>query len=352
MMLYWNYVTVLVCLLMSVLVAAESESSNSQQANHADSDEDEYHQQSSAFLSSVGMMQSGAGLSLKSNSLLDSAFAKATAQQTPPILYTTTSTNTETTNKPVERFDMFERIYNMADLGYINAHEVKYVLDVGAFQAEFSSKLKSSGRFPHAHFILIEANRKFEPYYQSLGFPYVISLVGDQDDEVVEYYRADPTKTQIETGNSIFREESTFFDEAIVETRQSYTIDTIIDLLGLSNEAFQILKLDVQGSEIRALRGAKKVIQRSPNLVIITEASFVPYNGPNSPTFFDIALEMEQMNFQMVDILGYSEAAFDGVAAKMPIQFDVAWMHRDRIGWRGKKWPKRSYHIDIEHGDE
>jgi FkbM family methyltransferase len=250
-----------------------------------------------------------------------------------------------------ERFDMYERIYNMAGLGYIDANRVQYVLDVGAFQGEFSSTLRSSGRFPNAQYILVEGNNRFESLYQSLRFPYIISLVGDQDGEEVTYYRADPKSTGLETGNSIFREETRFFENPIIEKRISYTIDSMLEHLGLQQEAFQILKIDVQGSEIRALRGAKKLIARSPQLLIITEASFVPYNGMHSPTFFDLALEMEKLNFKMVDILGYSEATFSDRKATMPIQFDVAWIHSDRVGWANKQWTKRNYHVDIVHAD-
>lgn len=262
----------------------------------------------------------------------------------------TSSSPTESKQTEIKRVDMFERIYNMVEIGYIHPINVNYILDVGAFQAEFSSTLRDSGKFPNAQYLLIEANNRYESLYQSLDFPYVITLVGDVDEEVVQYYRADPTITSIETGNSIFKEETRFFDHALVEERVSYTIDTILDMLGLSEEIFQIIKLDVQGSELKAIRGAKRLLTRSAmEVVVITEVSFVPYNGIHSPTFFELMLEMEQMNFKMVDIVGYSEASFDDIKGKMPIQFDVAWMHHDRIGWRNKKWNTKDYVVNITH---
>ena len=242
---------------------------------------------------------------------------------------------------------MFTRIHDMTHTRYLSPEHVQYVLDVGAFHGNFSATLRASGDFPHAHYLLLEANSKHEGIYQKLQFPYIISVIGDVDDEDVIYYRANPHQTTYETGNSIFKEETIYFEEAIQETRKSYTIDTLLNVAGLGNIPFQLMKLDIQGAELKALRGAKRLIERSPDLVIITEVSFVPYNGPSAPNIFDIMLEMEKMDFKMIDIVGINYANVLGKGL-MSIQCDIAWTRTERIRWNGKTWKsQQNYHVDI-----
>ncbi len=243
-------------------------------------------------------------------------------------------------------FDLYDQLNNLADRGLLNSNEVRLILDVGAFNGEFSEELRKRGRFPQAQYLCIEANHIHAGHLQNKNLPFVISLVGDVDDEEVPYYRVDTSKSQLETGNSIYRENSEYFDNARVEYRKSYTIDYVLDLLNVSHVPVDILKLDIQGAELKALRGAKRMIERSPNLVIVCEISFVPYNGADAPSFFDIHYEMEKMGFKMVDILGYSSGKKEkgnGEFTSYALQFDAAWVRREKLHWRGVSWPKKNY---------
>ena len=176
----------------------------------------------------------------------------------------------------------------------------------------------------------------------------MIGLVGDVEGEEVDYYRINPNfegggKVKVEeTGNSIYKELSPFFNEPIIEKHVTHTIDNLVESVGLENDAFQIMKLDVQGSELKALRGAKKLIARSPDLIIITEVSIVPYNGGDAPSFFDIHLEMEKMGFRMIEIIDLTELTIDG-SKSITLQMDVAWMRKEKVHWNGVKWADRDY---------
>ena len=130
-------------------------------------------------------------------------------------------------------------------------------------------------------------------------------MVGDIDEEPVDYFRVDTTKSFLESGNSVFVENTEFFDSPKVEKRWSYTLDTIVSMIGLNESSIHIIKIDVQGSELKVLRGAKKLLERSKDVIIITEVSFVPYNGPDAPSFFDIHFEMTSMGFVLIDLFGY-----------------------------------------------
>jgi FkbM family methyltransferase len=227
---------------------------------------------------------------------------------------------------------------------------MELVIDVGAFDGEFAATLRDSGRFPKAQYLCIEPNYDMEPYITSKNLPAVFSLVGDKDDEDIPYYRMNSDLGNAETGNSIFREDTSFYDEGRYEMRKSYTLDHIVDVV-MNAKALTVglIKIDVQGAELKVIRGARGIIERSPNIVIITEVSLVPYNGIEAPTFFDIHYEMESMGFVMVDIVGYSSrnvTLSNEAEVNVGIQFDAIWAMaqvREFINFRHGPWPKKSY---------
>ena len=224
-----------------------------------------------------------------------------------------------------------------------------YILDVGAYQGDFSYSLRKSGNFPNAQYLCVEANVDNVEALTEKQLPHVITLVGDVVGEEVVYFRPDPKLTDVQTGNSIFRESTYYFDDPVVEKHKTDTIDNILEGLGLGSDAFQLMKIDIQGSELKALRGAKELILRSKDLIIITEVSLLPYNGEDAPTFFEIMLEMESMNFKMIEIIDYNEINMNEPNS-VTVQMDVAWQHSDKVMYDSSKWGKnRRYKIDINN---
>jgi len=72
--------------------------------------------------------------------------------------------------------------------------------------------------FPESHIYLFEANSDHRDILQSLGFPVEIVLLSKSDDIEVDYYAA---KTGINTGNSIYREQTSYFSSENCEVRSS-----------------------------------------------------------------------------------------------------------------------------------
>ena len=262
------------------------------------------------------------------------------------LLQLTTSASIQ----PPKRFDFYERVYNLINKNRIIPNEVLYVLDVGAYQGEFSLELRNSGKFPNAQYLCVEANQDNALHLTEKRLPHVISLVGDRIGEEVVYFKPDPKLTGLQTGNSIYRESTYYFDDPVVEKHRTSTIDKILEDFGLGDDSFQIMKVDIQGSELKALRGARKLIERSKDLIIITEVSLLPYNGGDAPTFFDIMLEMEKMNFKMIEIIDYVESnLFEVGDPTQTVQMDVAWQHASKVMFDNTKWESRDYKIDIKH---
>jgi FkbM family methyltransferase len=58
--------------------------------------------------------------------------------------------------------------------------------------------------------------------------------------------------------------------------------------LGDSIEEVDFIFMDVEGSEIEAIKGMRKILDRSPNVVILAEWSPKLYLGINKDLFYEI----------------------------------------------------------------
>ncbi|MEA1890849.1 MAG: FkbM family methyltransferase [Pseudomonadota bacterium] len=77
------------------------------------------------------------------------------------------------------------------------------------------------------------------------------------------------------------------------------TIDEILQQNGIDH--IDILKFDIQGGELMALRGAEKTLQRSQLSLIYTEALFVPHYEKN-PLLLDLWKYLDQYDYTFFDI--------------------------------------------------
>ncbi len=76
--------------------------------------------------------------------------------------------------------------------------------------------------------------------------------------------------------------------------------------------------------------------------------SILPFNGPNAPSFTEILIEMENMGFKMLEIVGYSEATIQSNGGKIFLQMDVLWARREYVDWSGVRWPEKEYIRTVE----
>jgi len=77
------------------------------------------------------------------------------------------------------------------------------------------------------------------------------------------------------------------------------TIDEILQKNGI--DQIDILKFDIQGGELLALRGAEKALQESRVSVIYTETLFVPHYEKN-PLLLDLWKYLDQYSYTFFDI--------------------------------------------------
>mmetsp|Transcript_23828 Transcript_23828/g.34944 ORF Transcript_23828/g.34944 Transcript_23828/m.34944 type:complete len:284 (-) Transcript_23828:181-1032(-) len=204
-----------------------------------------------------------------------------------------------------EKFTQFYR-KRMHTLAYAAQHlssshtpsersgNITTIVDVGANRGDWTKLMKDI--FPHAQYFMIEANPKLEPYLKAVGSPYEIHIVGDET-KLITFH----VHKHYDTGGSVFREKS--YDNMASRSitsiqREMDTIDNILERRGVRN--VDMLKMDIQGAEFIALRGAEKTL-RGVKLVCL-EASIHQYN-PGAATFTDINLLLESQGFRLYDII-------------------------------------------------
>ena len=191
------------------------------------------------------------------------------------------------------------------------------VLDVGANAGHWTRG--TSGIYPSAKFFMVEGNSDSPKYLQSIGHPFEVTLIGNYTGTTTYYKQRG---ANLGTGNSRYKENSVHFSDAIVVQAPITTIDELVSRRNLG--PFQLLKLDIQGGEVDAIRGAYKVLESVE--VIQTECSFVAYNK-DAPSFYELHSLLHSLGFEFYGIIEVLSTHI------MPIQFDGVFVRRTSKLW-------------------
>jgi FkbM family methyltransferase len=142
------------------------------------------------------------------------------------------------------------------------------ILDIGANIGDFYKN--AHNEFSDATYTLVEANPECLPYLQALPVEHHIAVLSDSIKPVVFYTNKQDARS---TGASVYRENTHHFsDENLVTTvYQSTTLDILFP-----DRVFDLIKMDVQGSELDIIKGAPNIISTCKGLLL--ELSCIPYN--------------------------------------------------------------------------
>lgn len=165
--------------------------------------------------------------------------------------------------------------------------DFKNVLDIGAYEGQWSRLFTSI--YPDANVLMIEANTEKEDILKQIG-NYKIALLGSKDNEEVDYYKC---LNGVPTGNGIYPENTEYQFEP--EKRKTITLTT---LLG-SEKGFDLIKMDVQGSEFNIIKGALPIIKNTKYLLL--ELQTYPYNK-GAPQIEEVVSYLHGLNFGFVDL--------------------------------------------------
>ena len=138
---------------------------------------------------------------------------------------------------------------------------------------------------------MIEANKDKEDILKKKG-NYIIALLGSEDGKEVDYFKC--TDDKIDTGNSVYLENTSL--KFNPEKRKTKKLSSLLD----PNDKFDLIKIDVQGSEIEVIEGGESIIKNSNFLLV--ELSLQNYNE-GAPKLLEVINKLNEYNFELIDII-------------------------------------------------
>jgi FkbM family methyltransferase len=168
------------------------------------------------------------------------------------------------------------------------------ILDIGAHRGEWSRKVATV--WPEASFFMIEANIDHQETLKKATWAkgFEIALLGEKVNKKVKYY---VSKSMFSEGNSVFKEQTHFFDKFEIRFLPMDTLDSLVKRRKLSKIDF--LKIDTQGSEINILKGAKKTLAKAEFVLLETQNLIYNLGAPDTG---DVIVFMKKIGFKLFDI--------------------------------------------------
>jgi len=196
------------------------------------------------------------------------------------------------------------------------------MVDIGANKGEYSTAFRKL--YPSTKMLMLEAtpghSQRLGEVVNEIGnAEFHISVVSSKQGEVVQFYQGS------DTGNSMFRENSKFYENDVPINRTTTTLDAEIANSFLKDEQIDVVKADVQGAELVVLEGGIKVLEQAT--FVTFEASTVVYNeGGACPHEVDAFLRSH--GFYLYDMSGlhYNYGGFKTFGVG---QYDVLYVKPD-----------------------
>lgn len=190
------------------------------------------------------------------------------------------------------------------------------ILDVGANNTLWSREAKRI--FPNANFCLIEPQVEMKVHLEQFckdyeHSTYFLAGAGPKADKMVLTIWEDLA------GSSLLPKAS---DKLINSGKQREIVMVTIDDLIESAEIKMpdLIKMDIQGFELEALKGAEKTFGQTE--VYILETSLFPFNGMTGmPVLSDVIFYMLERDYVVYDFPGFLRRPFDGALGQCDICF-------------------------------
>jgi FkbM family methyltransferase len=201
------------------------------------------------------------------------------------------------------------------------------IIDVGANRGEWTRMALAV--FPGAHVIMIEPQAEMVASLETLCREQAnVSLVkagaGSEAGQLLQTIAEDLAGSSfLPPGNALLREKG----------RQRLTPMVTIDSVLAGRSEFQpdLLKLDIQGFELKALAGAASIFGRAEMLIL--EAALFEFM-PGQPTAREVIAFMGDRNYEIYDVPGFLRRPFDGALGQM----DIAFVRKNGCLRSSNKW--------------
>jgi len=167
------------------------------------------------------------------------------------------------------------------------------ILDIGANIGQFYQIAKQT--FPESYIFSIEASKECESYLKQITDHYLIVMLAKDDSEYNFYsMKSNP----INTGNSIYKELTSFYSDDQVEIIKQHGVK--LDDLFTEDTEFDLIKIDTQGSELDIIKGGVNLCNKAKGILL--EVSLTQYNE-NAPLYEEVIQFMSDFGFKPKEIL-------------------------------------------------
>jgi FkbM family methyltransferase len=244
-------------------------------------------------------------------------------QKLKPLVYAFRSSFVQpgSDKRPLAQFDYFLEDLKTRGLS------PKLILDVGANAGKWTRMAKLF--FPNSSFLLIEPQIEMRQALDTLckefsDVHWVEAGAGSQPGKLVQTIWDDLQ------GSSFMPE----VKEELLNSGKQREIEIItIDFLLQSRQLKipELVKLDIQGFELEALKGANSLFGETE--IFILEVSLYRFL-PNTPTLKDVITFMDERGYEVYDIPGYLRRPYDGALG----QIDIAFAKSNGLLRQSTKW--------------
>lgn len=166
----------------------------------------------------------------------------------------------------------------------------KVVYDIGSCVLHWSEKADKI--WPNAGFYLFEAMSEVEFLYKEKPHKYHLGVLTDQDNKSIKFYK----DVNNAGGNSYYKEHSIHYNESHAVSMTGMTLDTIVKQRGFPKP--DLIKIDVQGSEVDVLIGAQETISQCEDIIL--EAQHTEYNE-GAPKVNQVIEFMRSIDYELVN---------------------------------------------------
>jgi FkbM family methyltransferase len=175
----------------------------------------------------------------------------------------------------------------------------KVIYDIGACVLHWTRHAKTV--WPDSNYYLFDAMEECRPYFEKSQDSYYIGLLSDQDGKELKFYQHiwEPG------GNSYYKETTGRFDENDVVMKTAWTLDTVVKYNNWPLP--DLVKLDIQGSELDVLRGAEYTLSNCKDIIL--EAQHTDYNE-GAPKVEEVIEYMRSIGYELVS--NFSRVEHDG----------------------------------------
>lgn len=226
-----------------------------------------------------------------------------------------------TTRRPLSNMKTF--LFDLRERGLV----CKHILDVGANKSFWSRE--TAKVYPSASYYLIEPQEEMRSFLQ--GFcneheesKYFIAGAGKKN-EVLDLNVYDSL-----AGSTFMGDENSNTHVIGKRAVDVVSIDSLIETNQIP-DTLELVKLDIQGFELEALKGATKLFGKT-EVFILETSMFEYYTG--LPVFSEVVNFMLDRDYVVYDLPGYNRRPLDGALG----QLDICFVKKDGFLRKNSSW--------------